>query len=105
NFYSTEKTPTAPPSGPSGYSPGNSRLSVASSPRESPPHPESTAMYCLPSMENEVGGARIPEFVGNSQSSFPVDASNAWILRSLVPPLNTTPPPVTSIDPQFGLFG
>ena len=47
-----------------------------------------------------------PEYlVGrNSQSSLPVDASNAWILRSLVPPLNTNPPAVTSIAPQFGDF-
>jgi hypothetical protein len=33
----------------------------------------------------------------------PVAASNAWIFRSLVPPLNTNPPAVASTDPQFGL--
>src|SRR5436305_1472118 len=62
-------------------------------------------MYCLPSTANDVGGARIPEFVGNSHSSFPVEASKAWSLRSLVPPLKTSPPPVASIEPQVGLFG
>src|SRR5262245_54273707 len=59
-------------------------------------------MYCLPSSRNEVGGARMPELVGNSQSSLPVRAPNACSLRSAVPPLKTTPPPVTSMDPQFG---
>ena len=71
-------------------------------PRESPPQPDSTATYCLPSTLNVVGGARMPELVGNSHSSFPVAASNAWNLRSLVPPLKTTPPAVTSMPPQFG---
>ena len=46
-------------------------------PRESPPQPDSTATYCLPSIVNDVGGATIPELVGNSHSSFPVAASNA----------------------------
>src|SRR5215831_16387340 len=69
-------------------------------PRESPPHPEWTAMYCFPSTKNEVGGAKIPDVVGNSQSSLPVNASNAWIFRSLVPPLNTSPPAVASMAPQ-----
>jgi hypothetical protein len=76
-FYSTAKTQTAPPSGTSGNSPGKSRLSVPSMPRESPPHPACTARYCLPSIRKVVGGARIPEFVGNSHSSFPLVASNA----------------------------
>src|SRR4029450_9202040 len=91
-----------PPPGPPGNPPGNSRLSVACLPRESPPQPDSTATYCLPSTLNVVGGARMPEFVGNSQSSFPVDASNAWNLRSAVPPLKTMPPALTSMPPQFG---
>src|SRR6476659_10333423 len=81
-FYSNANTHTDPPSGTSGNSPGIKRLSVASMPRESPPQPEWTAMYCLPSIMNDVGGARMPEDVGNSQRSFPVVASNAWILRS-----------------------
>ena len=46
----------------------------------------------------------MPEFVGNSHSSLPFDASKAWNMRSLVPPLKTTPPPVASIGPQFGEF-
>src|SRR6266404_890463 len=102
--YSSANTQTDPPSGTSGYSPGKTRLRFACIALESPPQPECTAMYCLPSIENDVGGARIPELVGNSQSSLPVDASNAWMLRSLVPPLNTSPPAVASIEPQFGLF-
>jgi hypothetical protein len=32
----------------------------------------------------------------------PVAASKAWNLRSLVPPVNSTPPAVTSMPPQFG---
>src|SRR6266700_597596 len=74
--YSSANTQTDPPSGTSGYSPGKTRLRLACMPLESPPQPECTAMYCLPSIENDVGGARIPELVGNSQSSLPVDASN-----------------------------
>src|SRR5262249_11128058 len=35
-------------------------------------------------------------------SSLPLAASKAWNIRSLVPPLNTRPPPVASIGPQFG---
>ena len=46
----------------------------------------------------------MPEPVCASQSSFPDAASKAWILRSLVPPVNTRPPPVASIEPQFGVF-
>ena len=41
----------------------------------------------------------------NSHSSLPLAASNAWIRRSAVPPVNTSPPAVASIEPQFGLFG
>ena len=99
------KTHNAPPSGTSGYSPGKTRLRSACIPRESPPHPASTAMYCLPSIEKDAGGARIPVLIGNSQSSLPVDASKACIRRSLVPPLNTNPPAVASIAPQFGELG
>src|SRR6266508_2413435 len=43
----------------------------------------------------------MPELVGNSQTTAPLDASNARNLRSLVPPLKTTPPPVASIGPQL----
>ena len=42
-----------------------------------PPMPVATAMYCLPSTENELGGARMPELVGNCQSALPVVASAA----------------------------
>ena len=52
-----------------------------------------------------VGGARMPELVGNSHKSLPVAASNAWIFRSLVPPLNTKPPLVASMAPQFSDVG
>src|SRR5215831_7642725 len=58
-------------------------------------------MYCLPSTENDVGWLVIPEFVGNCHSSLPVLASKAWKYRSFVPPLNTSPPAVASIGPQF----
>src|SRR5262245_35316519 len=44
---SIEKSQTAPPSGTSGNSPGQNRLSVACIPRESPPHPDSIATYCF----------------------------------------------------------
>ena len=70
--------------------------------RESTPQPDTTAMYCLPSSMKETGGARIPELVGNSHNSLPVAASSAWNLRSLVPPVNTRPLPVTSIEPHVG---
>src|SRR5439155_5527732 len=76
-------------------------LSRCCMPLESPPHPDTTATYCFPSTVNDDGGARIPEFVGNSQRSLPVDASNAWNFRSLVPPVKTRPPAVASIEPQF----
>src|SRR5271170_4484147 len=46
----------------------------------------------------------MPEFVGNSQSSSPVVASKACNIRSFVPPLNTSPPAVASIEPQLGDF-
>src|SRR5688572_3265693 len=43
----------------------------------------------------------MPELVGNSHRSFPEPASKAWNIRSDVPPLSTSPPPVASIGPQF----
>ena len=58
-------------------------------------------MYCLPSTINEDAGPMMPELVGYSHISFPVDASKAWNMRSFVPPVNTSPPPVASIGPQF----
>src|SRR5690242_17460150 len=100
--YSSANTHTDPPSGIGGTSPGNKRASVLTSPPASWPQPASTTMYCFPFTEKEVGGASAPELSGNSHSSLPVDASKAWNLRSAVPPLNTSPPPVASIDPQFG---
>jgi len=56
---------------------GKSRFSVACMLRESPSQPECTAIYCLSSTMNEVGGARMPELVGNSQNSLPVATSKA----------------------------
>src|SRR4051794_7380932 len=67
-IYSRANTQTAPPSGTSGYWPGKRRFSVACIPRESPPQPECTAMYCFPSTRKEVGGARMPDVVGYSHS-------------------------------------
>src|SRR5689334_1406305 len=70
--------------------------------RASCPQPETTAMYCVPSTMNDDGGAYTPELVGYSHSTAPVAASYARSLRSLVPPLNTSPPPVVRIGPQLG---
>src|SRR5207302_8021607 len=105
NAHLTANTQIAPPSGTSGYWPGNTSFSCACMPAESTPQPDCTATYCLPSMANDVGWPMIPELVGNSHSSFPVVASNAWNFRSFVPPVNTRPPPVASIGPQFGDVG
>jgi hypothetical protein len=52
--YFTANTQTAPPSGTSGYSPGESRFSRVCMPRESTPQPDCTAMYCVPSTMKEV---------------------------------------------------
>ena len=49
-----------------------------------------------------VGGAMTAELSGYSQSTLPVLASNAWILRSAVPPLNTRPPAV-AVGPALPL--
>src|SRR5688572_26004002 len=73
-------------------------------PRASTPHPDCTAMYCRPSTMKDVGCPLMPELVGNSHNTFPFDESNARNKRSLVPPLNTSPPPVASMGPQFGDF-
>ena len=66
--------------------------------------PDTTATYWIPSTMNDEGEAMMPEFVGNSQRISPFFASNARNLRSLVPPLNTSPPPVVIVGPQFALF-
>ena len=50
---------------------------------------------------NDDGWPMMPELVGNSHNTAPLDASNARNIRSLVPPLKTSPPPVASIGPQF----
>src|SRR5205085_418891 len=101
----TANTHTAPPSGTSGYSPGKNRFRLLFTPRASTPHPDCTAIYCVPSTENDVGVPSTPELVGNSHRTFPVAASNARNFRSLVPPLNTSPPLVASIGPQLTDFG
>jgi len=49
-------------------------------------------------------GASTPLLVGDSRSTLPFVASNARTIRSLVPPLTTSPPAVLSIAPQFGDF-
>ena len=73
----TANTQMAPPSGTSGYSPGNSVFNRACMARESMPQPDWTATYCLPSTINDDGCPIMPEFVGNSHKSWPVDASKA----------------------------
>src|SRR5882762_5122993 len=105
SLYGTANTQIAPPSGTSGYAPRVSVFSRLCMPRESMPQPDCTAMYCLPSMVYDAGGPMMPELVGNSHTRAPVAASNACSLRSLVPPLNTRPPPVASMDPQFADVG
>ena len=55
----------------------------------STPHPDCTATYCLPSTINDTGWPVMPELVGNCHRSFPVFASNAWNIRSFVPPVKT----------------
>src|SRR6185436_623221 len=101
--YGNANTQIPPPLGGSGYLPGNNRFKPPFMPATSPAHPVSTATYCLPSTVKVLGGATIPELVSASHSNFPVAASNAWSLRSLVPPVKTRPPAVASIEPQFGL--
>src|SRR5437016_6677178 len=101
SLYLTANTHTAPPCGTSGNSPGRARFKTPCTPTGSTPQPDCTATYCLPSIMNDVGWPVMPEFVGNSQSSFPVFASNAWNMRSFVPPLKTSPPAVASMGPQF----
>ena len=72
--------------------------------RESIPNPDWTATYCLPSTRNDTGTPMIPELVGCSHKTFPFFASKARNMRSLVPPANTSPPPVVRIGPQFADF-
>src|SRR5204863_9523983 len=103
--FFTAKTQIAPPSGTSGYSPGYSAFNRALTPRASTPQPDCTATYCVPPTANVVGVPRTPELVGNSHSTFPFFASYARNNRSLVPPLNTSPPLVASIGPQLIDFG
>src|SRR6185436_6524756 len=99
--YFTAKTQIAPPSGTSGYSPGSNPFRRVCIARESIPQPDWTATYCLPSIMNEEGWPVMPELVGNSHNNLPLSAWNAWNLRSLVPPVKTSPPAVASIGPQF----
>ena len=83
--------------------PGNRRPIAPFMPRASPPQPESTATYCLPSTMNVVGGATMPELVTASHSSLPVVASNAWNLGRGAAGEHE-PAAVVSIEPQFGDF-
>src|SRR5277367_5682013 len=101
--YSSANTQTEPPPGTEG-TPLTRRWIVPFIPFASPPQPESTTRYCLPSTRYVVTGASMPLLVGNSQSTLPSFASNARTLRSLVPPLITSPPAVASIPPQLGDF-
>src|SRR6185295_12616913 len=101
--YGSANTQIPPPLGGSGILPGNSRPNPPFIPATSPAHPDSTARYCLPSTVNVLGGATIPELVSASHNSLPVAASKAWTFLSLVPPVNTRPPAVVSIEPHVGL--
>src|ERR1044071_3929654 len=73
-------------------------------PRTSPPQPACTARYRRPLTVNVVGGATMPELTCASHRSEPFAASRECISRPLLPPLRTSPPPVASIDPQFGVL-
>src|SRR5207249_6889260 len=75
HFVMTANTHTAPPCGTSGNSPGRPLFKTFCIPTGSTPHPDCTAMYCLPSIANDVGWLVMPELVGNCQRSFPVFAS------------------------------
>src|SRR5262245_30079921 len=97
----TANTQTVPPCGTSGYLPGNSRFMRLCILAGSTPQPDCTAMYCLPSTWNETGTAATPEPVGNSHRILPVLPSKARNMRSLVPPANSSPPPVASTGPQL----
>src|SRR5258708_37999019 len=67
----------------------------------STPQPDCTAMYCLPSTWNDTGTAATPEMVEASHSVLPFLASEARNIRSLVPPANSTSPPVASTGPHM----
>src|SRR5437016_3430484 len=59
--YLTANTQTAPPCGTSGNSPGRPRFSTPCMPTGSTPQPDCTAIYCLPSIEKDVGWLVMPE--------------------------------------------
>src|SRR5215510_11141803 len=99
--YFTANTQIEPPCGTSGYWPGKSRFIRACIFAGSTPQPDCTATYCLPSTWNDTGTAATPEMVGYSHRIFPLFASNARKRRSLVPPANSTSPPVASTGPQL----
>src|ERR1051326_2418060 len=91
----------APPCGTSGYLPGNSRLKRDCILAGSTPQPDCTATYCLPATWKDPGTAATPETVGTSHSILPFLASKARNIRSLVPPANSTSPPVASTGPHM----
>ena len=98
---SSANTQIDPPSGTAVSVPaGSPRVIVPCIPRASMPKPDTTAMYCFPSTENDVGCPRTPEFVGNSHNTLPLLASKARNFRSFVPPLKTRSPAVASIGPH-----
>src|SRR5260221_3296526 len=99
-LYSSAKTQTEPPCGTSGYSCGLTRLMRACIRAASTPHPDCTAMYCLPSIWNDTGTPLTPEPVRNSHRVLPLAASKARKKRSLVPPANNTSPAVARTGPH-----
>src|SRR5688500_3073551 len=68
------------------------------------PQPDCTAMYCLPSTMKDDGWPITPDCVWICHNTLPVEASKARNIRSWVPPLNTSPPPVASTGPQLVEF-
>ena len=63
--------------------------------------PETTATYCLPSMEYVAGAALMPEPVMNFHSVFPFLASSA-LNQPWMSPWNTSPLAVVVMPPRYG---
>ena len=68
------------------------------------PQPDCTAICCVPSIMNDDGWPDDARLRLVCHSTSPVVASKARNMRSLVPPLKTSPPPVASTGPQFVEF-
>ena len=89
--YSIANTHTEPPSGTSGNSPGSIPFSVFCIPRESPPHPDTTAFaHALLAAEPTrlVWGSDWPHVKGEWSIPMPNDADLADLLQTWIPDAN-----------------